>query len=49
MKYKINDLFKELQWWREYGCYVSRAHNIVDAEACGYADGDGEYRENFNN
>ena len=25
----------ELSWWRDYGYYVSKAHNTVDAEACG--------------
>ncbi len=39
---------KELEWWRLYGEYVSRVHRVVDAEACGYADGDMEYKENFN-
>ena len=43
-RYKIE---KELEWWRTYGEYVSRVHNNVDAEACGYADGDDEYEENF--
>ena len=38
----------ELNWWRIYGEYVSRVHNNIDAEACGYADGDEEYEENFN-
>lgn len=33
----------ELQWWRDYGYYVANKHNNVDAEACGYADGDNEY------
>lgn len=40
-------LVSELQWWRAYGHYVSNAHRNVDAEACGYADGDEEYEENF--
>ena len=34
--------FNELAWWRTYGEYVSKAHSIVDAEASGYADGDGD-------
>jgi len=43
----MNKIEKELEWWRTYGEYVSRVHNNVDAEACGYADGDDEYDENF--
>lgn len=43
----MTQLFKddhlELQWWRNYGYYVANKHNNVDAEACGYADGDNEY------
>ena len=42
------DMKSELEWWRAYGEYVSRVHNNIDAEACGYADGDQEYEENFN-
>jgi len=33
---------QELQWWRTYGEYVAKVHNNVDAEACGFADGDYE-------
>lgn len=36
-------LKSELNWWRNYGYYVANKHNNVDAEACGYADGDEEY------
>ena len=36
----IERLQDELNWWRTYGEYVSKVHNNVDAEACGYADGD---------
>ena len=36
-------LHKELMWWRDYGAYVAKRHNNVDAEACGFADGDEEY------
>jgi hypothetical protein len=39
---------KELEWWRTYGEYVAKVHNNVDAEACGFADGDNEYKDNFN-
>ncbi len=41
-------LKKELDWWRTYGEYVAKVHNNVDAEACGFADGDNEYKDNFN-
>lgn len=46
-KYDVN-VFKEIDWWRTYGEYVSRIHTNIDAEACGYADGDKEYEDNFN-
>jgi hypothetical protein len=39
---------EELEWWRTYGEYVAKVHNNVDAEACGFADGDNEYKDNFN-
>lgn len=39
---------EELEWWRTYGEYVTKVHNNVDAEACGFADGDNEYKDNFN-
>ena len=39
---------EELEWWRTYGEYVAKVHNNVDAEACGFADGDKEYKDNFN-
>lgn len=32
----------ELNWWRKYGYFVSKHYTNVDAEACGYADGDGD-------
>ena len=35
-------LRSEVAWWREYGHYVAKTHNTVDAEACGFADGTGE-------
>tara|TARA_R110000824_G_scaffold173996_1_gene352119 strand:+ start:90 stop:335 length:246 start_codon:yes stop_codon:yes gene_type:complete len=38
---------KELDWFREYGYYIGRVYNNIDGEACGYADGDEEYAENF--
>jgi hypothetical protein len=45
---KIEQLKQELEWWRTYGEYVAKVHNNVDAEACGFADGDNEYQDNFN-
>lgn len=48
LDHDIEQLQNELNWWRTYGEYVSKVHNNVDAEACGYADGDNEYKENFN-
>lgn len=45
---KVKILVNELRWWRRYGKYVTEVHNIIDAEACGYADGDDEYKDNFN-
>lgn len=48
LDHDIERLQDELNWWRTYGEYVSKVHNKVDAEACGYADGDNEYKENFN-
>lgn len=45
----MEQLMKEVEWWRAYGEYVSRVNRNVDAEACGYADGDEEYEENFEN
>ena len=47
MKYTRQQLVSELRWWRDYGYYVANAHSNVDGEACGYADGDREYEENF--
>ena len=48
LDHDIEQLQNELNWWRTYGEYVSKVHTNVDAEACGYADGDNEYKENFN-
>jgi hypothetical protein len=45
---KVKQLKKELEWWRTYGEYVAKVHNNVDAEACGFADEDNEYKDNFN-
>lgn len=45
---KVKILVNELRWWRRYGKYVTEVHNIIDAEACGYADADHEYKDNFN-
>ena len=42
-------LSSELDWFRTYGQYVAQVNRNVDAEACGYADGDEEYEENFDN
>jgi hypothetical protein len=39
---KTEQLKQELEWWRTYGEYVAKVHNNVDAEACGFADGDFE-------
>ena len=56
MEQLISDIYdlcvrhaKEVEWWRAYGEYVSKVNRNVDAEACGYADGDEEYEENFEN
>lgn len=43
----IQELKQELEWWRTYGEYVAKVHNNVDAEACGFADGDDEYLDNI--
>ena len=43
METEIANLKKELQWHYSYMFYISNFHNIIDAEACGYADGDNEY------
>ena len=40
LDHDIERLQDELNWWRTYGEYVSKVHTNVDAEACGYADGD---------
>ena len=37
----------ELNWFRVYGNYIGKVYSNVDAEACGYADGDEEYEENI--
>ena len=42
----LPSLKEELDWWRSYGEYVSKSYRSVDAEACGYADGDDEYGDN---
>jgi hypothetical protein len=43
-KAKITD---KLNWFRVYGNYIGEVYSNVDAEACGYADGDEEYEENI--
>jgi hypothetical protein len=48
-KKQIKELKKQLQWHYKYMFYVANFYNIVDAEACGYADGDNEYLETLNN
>ncbi len=45
-QYRIEALQKELTWYRTYGQYIAHVHTNVDAEACGYADGDNEYSLN---
>ena len=44
----INTLIGELKWLRKYEEYVYRVYKNIDAEASGYADGDEEYTQNFN-
>jgi hypothetical protein len=44
----MEEIKKELNWWRTYGQYVSRVYKYIDAEASGYADGDDEYEYCFN-
>jgi len=44
----INILIDELKWLRKYEEYVYRVYKNIDAEASGYADGDNEYKDNFN-
>ena len=36
----INKLKEELEWYRSYGSFINHHFPNVDAEACGYADGD---------
>ena len=48
-KKQIKELKKELQWHYKYMFYVANFHNTIDAEACGYADGDEEYIETLDN
>ena len=43
-KVKITE---ELNWYRKYSNYIGKVYSNVDAEACGYADGDKEYKENM--
>jgi hypothetical protein len=44
----INTLIDELKWLRKYEEYVYRVYKNIDGEASGYADGDEEYMQNFN-
>lgn len=54
-KYYIdNDLIDEHdrlleieKWHYKYIDYIAKTYPIIDAEACGYADGDDEYKENM--
>jgi len=48
LRQKMSMLEDEVDWWRAYGEYVSRVYKNIDAEASGYADGDDEYKDNFN-
>ena len=48
-KKQIKELKKELQWYYRYMFYVSNFHNLTDAAACGYSDGDEEYTETLDN
>ncbi len=41
-KLEIEQLEKELNWFREYAFYVSQISITLDAEASSYADGDYE-------
>lgn len=36
----INKLEEEIEWYRSYGSFINQNFPNVDAEACGYADGD---------
>jgi len=38
-----------LEWFKRYEHYIHKAYITIDAEACAFADGDEEYKENFNN
>lgn len=44
---ELEQVKRELAWFRDYGYYVANVYRNVDAEASGYADGDEEYEENF--
>jgi DNA-binding IclR family transcriptional regulator len=46
---ELEQVKKELAWFRDYGYYVANVYRNIDAEACAYADGDEEYEESFNN
>ena len=39
---------KHIEWFKKYEQYIYKAYTIIDAEASAYADGDKEYKENFN-
>ena len=40
---------KYIDWFKRYEQYIYKAYTIIDAEASAYADGDKEYKQNFNN
>tara|TARA_Y100000114_G_C11760630_1_gene329394 strand:- start:864 stop:1175 length:312 start_codon:yes stop_codon:yes gene_type:complete len=44
----VSKLKKELDWYKYYSEYVHRVHPTIDAEASGFADGDDEYKQYFN-
>ena len=40
-------LSEEVNWHRVYGSYINKVYSNINTEACGYADGDEEYKENI--
>ena len=47
LKESNKELKEDLTFYKLYKHYVYKDHEIIDAEASGYADGDEEYEENF--
>jgi len=39
---------KYINWFKRYEEYIYKSYIMIDAEASAYADGDKEYKENFN-